>query len=263
MHKKKKNKWISRFLILDILLVGLIAAIDLQGERTGSSNLFSGIHHFFAQTKIDAERSFVPGSVPDSVRPIDAPFIRQNPQLPRGCEVTSLTMMLRQAGVNADKMELAQAIDKVPFRQAGQYGSPEKGFVGDMYNSNQPGYGVYHQPLTRLAEHYLPHRIVDLSGQPFSAVEKRLSKGKPVVVIINTTFHPLDANAFQTWQTQSGPLRVTYYEHAVLVTGYNQHEVYFNNPLGHKNQRADKAAFISAWMQMGRQAISYKNWPGF
>src|SRR4051794_39043811 len=46
---------------------------------------------------------------------LDVPYIGQNPELPRGCEVTSLAMMLNYVGVSADKMTLASKIEKVPF----------------------------------------------------------------------------------------------------------------------------------------------------
>ncbi|MFK4997364.1 C39 family peptidase [Bacillus sp. N9] len=48
---------------------------------------------------------------------IDAPHIQQLPELPRGCEVTSLAMLLGSAGVHVDKMKLAEEVKKI--RQAG------------------------------------------------------------------------------------------------------------------------------------------------
>ena len=38
--------------------------------------------------------------------------IAQNPELPRGCEVTSLAMMLNYNGINVSKMELAKEVKK-------------------------------------------------------------------------------------------------------------------------------------------------------
>lgn len=86
---------------------------------------------------------------------LNAPYIQQMPQLPRGCEVTSLAMLLQHAGVKVDKMTLAKQVKKVPFRQNGLYGNPYKGFVGNMYTFTQSGYGVYYPPVYELAQKYI------------------------------------------------------------------------------------------------------------
>lgn len=100
---------------------------------------------------------------------LDAPLIGQMPELPRGCEVTSLAMMLQDAGVKVNKMTLAYQVkkDPTPYRNVnGQiyFGNPNTGFVGDMYSFNKPGLGVYHGPIGELAKAYLPNRIVDFTG---------------------------------------------------------------------------------------------------
>ncbi|BBW96989.1 C39 family peptidase [Geobacillus icigianus] len=195
---------------------------------------------------------------------IDAPLISQLPELPRGCEVTSLAMLLNHAGIDVDKMTLARQVRKNPTPYQVKngrvfYGHPNEGFVGDMYTLSKPGYGVYHKPIKELAERYLPTQIVDLTGQSFEHIYDYVAKGSPVWVITNTTFRPLPPSAFREWQTPQGPVKITYREHAVLITGYDEQYIYFNDPLtAIKNQKAPKQEFIAAWVQMGRQAITYR-----
>jgi uncharacterized protein YvpB len=195
---------------------------------------------------------------------LDVPAIRQLPELPRGCEVTSLAMLLEDAGVQADKLTLAKQIkkDPTPFqRKNGKvyFGNPNDGFVGDMYSLTTPGLGVYHKPIKQLADMYLPDRIIDLTGSDFSVLQQYLSKGAPIWIITNSTYKKLPESAFREWETPSGPIKITYYEHSVVITGYDQDFIYFNDPLtGKKNTKAPKKDFLDAWVQMGRQAITYQ-----
>ncbi|MFZ3590071.1 C39 family peptidase [Bacillus sp. DJP31] len=193
---------------------------------------------------------------------LDAPIIKQYPELPRGCEVTSLAMLLQHANVKIDKMELAELVKKDPtvFRkESGKvyFGNPNDGFVGDMYNLKKPGYGVYHKPIKELAERFLPGEIQDITGRDFESVKAYLSAGYPVWIISNATYKELDPSSFQVWDTPTGQVKITYREHSVLITGYDTNYIYFNDPIsGEKNRKAPIQDFIRAWEQMGSQAIT-------
>ena len=194
---------------------------------------------------------------------LDAPVINQLPELPRGCEVTSLAMLLQYKGIKVEKMELANKLlkDQTPLKKEGSnifWGHPNDGFIGDMYSYNNPGYGVYHRPIKKLAEEYISGQVVDLTGRGFAELKIYLSLGSPVWVITNATYNKLPDNAFETWQTPQGAVNITYRLHSVLVTGYDDNYVYFNDPLkGEKNKRVSAENFIAAWEQLGKQAISY------
>lgn len=194
---------------------------------------------------------------------LEVPLILQNPELPRGCEVTSLAMLLQYAGVSVDKMTLAREIkkDPAPYQvKKGKvyFGNPYNGFVGNMYTLREPGYGVYHGPVRELLEKYLPGRTIDLTGCTFEEILLFISEGVPVWVVANATFAPLAPSEFQTWHTPQGPVEITYREHAVLLTGYDAECVYFNDPrFNVVNKRASRPKFAAAWEQMGRQAVTY------
>ncbi|WP_027409578.1 C39 family peptidase [Anoxybacteroides tepidamans] len=213
-------------------------------------------------------RRVVSEFVGEEIKPfvlLDVPIISQLPELPRGCEVTSLAMLLEDAGVKVDKLMLAQQIrkDPTPFqRRNGKvyFGNPHDGFVGDMYSLTKPGLGVYNEPIEELAKKYLPNKIVNLTGSDFSELQQYLSNGSPIWIITNSTFKKLPDSAFRDWDTPSGPIKITYYEHSVVITGYDNDYVYFNDPLtSEKNKKAPKADFLDAWTQMGRQAITYQS----
>jgi uncharacterized protein YvpB len=203
------------------------------------------------------------GKVPAQSRLIDAPLVSQLPELPRGCEVTSLAMLLQFSGINTDKMTLAKEIKKEPTfyqKKNGKvyFGNPYNGYVGNMYNLAKPGYGVYHGPVKELAERYLPGQVVDMTGAELQDLFFSLHQGIPVWVIVNTAFSKLPDSLFQTWNTPTGPVKITYKEYSVLLTGYDEDFIYFNDPLANmKNRKIPIRMFKEAWEQMGRQAITY------
>jgi glucan-binding YG repeat protein/uncharacterized protein YvpB len=227
--------------------------LNTDGSMKQSSWIQSGKDRFYLGTG---------GSVSSVV--LDVPLVAQMPELPRGCEVTSLAMMLMDAGKNVSKMTLASQVrkDPTPYSKTnGQvyFGNPYSGFVGDMYTFSKPGLAVYHGPIADLAEQYLPERVVDLTGSNFEEIYKHLNNGKSVWVINNVYFDTVPSQYWQTWNTPTGKVSITYKEHSVLVTGYDSQYIYFNDPLSvTKNRKATISAFKRGWVQMGKQAITFR-----
>lgn len=190
---------------------------------------------------------------------LEAPFVPQMPELPRGCEVTSLCMLLGHAGIQVSKMELAEAIDKVPFKDGEWHGHLNDGFVGDMYSFETDGIGVYHRPILKLAEKYLPGAIINLTGCQMEDILDRVRDGYPVWIVTNDTFEPLADGDFRLWNTRHGVLPITYRMHSVLMVGFDEHFVYINDPLHDvPNREVKRDVFEKAWIQMGRQALTYR-----
>lgn len=205
---------------------------------------------------------------------IQVPAVDQYPQLPNGCEITSLTMLMDWAGHPVSKMTLAAEMPKDPTKLVlttstnaqGQtvhhvqyWGSPNVGFVGDVYEAGE-GYGIYHKPLARFLNQLLPGRAVDLTGSSFTTLLHHVAQGIPVEVWATTTLQP--TSRWVTWQSPEGPVRATPLEHALLLVGYSPGYVYLNNPLnGEAAEKAPIGPFIAAWKQLGRQAISLSSRP--
>lgn len=192
---------------------------------------------------------------------LDVPLIKQLPELPRGCEVTSLAMIMQYAGTDTGKMELAEKIQKetIPYIKKGNRitcGNPNRGFVGNMYSMDSFGYGVYHEPIANLAKEYLGNRVVDLSELEFDDVLYILQQGYPVWIIANAEYRSLDDSYFEMWHTPTGIVKITYKLHAVVITGIKNDKIYINDPLSSiKNKMIDRDQLKAAWEQMGNQAI--------
>lgn len=193
-----------------------------------------------------------------SSRILDVPLLNQMtaPRLYNGCEVTSLAMLLNYHGFHVTKNELAEDIKTVPLNLPGnKKGNPNVGFVGDMVDG--PGLGVYNGPIYDLAKQYAGDKVVNLTGTSFDELLKRVNQGLPVWIITTTKFAPV--SVFQKWNTPQGTIEITFSEHSVVITGYDEQYIYINDPYGYKNRKVGRESFIKAWEQMGRQAIVIQN----
>lgn len=234
MHKKKFNLknliWIIPAAI--ILIIGAI--------------------YLFNKNKINDEINWM---TMKQEQKLNVPLENQMPDLPNGCEVTSLSMLMNYYGIKVSKNELAETIQHVDsFTDGGKYrGNPHQGFVGHMTIANA-GWCVYNEPLYNVARKYTSH-IENITGSDFLSLLKLVSTGHPVMIITTTTFNKV--NNMQTWDTNTGKVNVTPSSHACVITGYSKPKkiVYVNNPYGYKNQPVNWKNLQASYNQQGRQAL--------
>ena len=238
---KKKLYLFCTFMLFMITLV----ACDQQ--------VYSQNHS--GKAKTIEKKAYIKGDAPPiETETLDIPLINQmdHPRLYNGCEVASLAMILNYHGLDVTKNELADKVERVPLTyDNGLKGNPNDGFVGDIKDG--PGLSIYHGPMHELAEEYVGDRAIDISGDSVEKLYSYLSKGLPVWIITTSNLVPVDT--FETWETPSGEIDVSFNVHSVAVTGYDEDAVYVNNPYGQKNQRINKEDFEKSWKQMGSQAI--------
>lgn len=203
-------------------------------------------------------------TVKPSAAMLRAPLVKQNPELPSGCELTALTMLLQFYGIQKDKMELLpeMKLDPTPIQRDDHgnivyWGNPNVGYVGDI-TGKKKGFGIYHAGLFPLLQSYIPTGI-DLTGGTFEQVERQVAAGIPVVVWTTIPFTVPTDDQWVQWDSSLGPVRTTFLEHAVLLIGYDEGHVYLNDPLSGKvNVSVEKEQFVASWVAMGKQSLSYK-----
>lgn len=234
MHKKKFNLK-NLFWIIPAAVILIIGSIYL-----------------FNKNKIDDEVDWM---TMKQEQKLNVPLENQMPDLPNGCEVTSLSMLMNYYGIKVNKNELAENIQHVDFfTDGGKYrGNPNQGFVGHMSIANA-GWCVYNGPLYNVARKYTTH-IENITGSDFLSLLKLVSNGHPVLIITTTTFNRV--NDMQTWDTNTGKVNVTPSSHACVITGYSKPKkvVYVNNPYGYKNQPVNWKNLQASYNQQGRQAL--------
>ena len=134
------------------------------------------------------------------------------------------------------------------------WGNPNTGFVGDV-TRKQRGFGIYHAGLFPLLKSYIPQAI-DITGESFELYEQQIANDIPVIIWTTIDFNI--PYKWVTWDTPKGPIQTTYAEHAVLLVGYDENNVYLNDPLSGKKQvQVNKNQFIDSWTAMGKQGLTY------
>ena len=184
--------------------------------------------------------------------------ITQNPELPNGCEITSLAMVLNTLGYPIDKLTLN---DK--YLEIGPIGSTNYYLanVGNPRDTNS--FGSYSPVIYNTAEKYLTeqgkkHTPYDITGHNIDEIYYQVSQGHPVVMWttqdINTK--PL---VIKTWNVDGVTLQWKHPLHCVVLTGYDiaNRTVTVEDPVAGTVTHS-MSLFELRWREMGSQAIYIK-----
>lgn len=153
------------------------------------------------------------------------PLIAQRPELPNGCEITAVTMMLQYAEAKVNKMQMA--------REMPRSSDPNYGYIGQPWDGT--GITIFPPALMSLVEKYAG-TAKNLTGQNFNAIKYQINIGHPIV----------------TWNTLYG-----FPYHALVVTGYDKNYVYYNDCWTNQTLQMGINQFINNWNTQKRRAISY------
>lgn len=130
---------------------------------------------------------------------LNVPLISQRPELPTGCEITAVTMMLQYAGAAVNKVQLAKEMPRADS-------DCNLGFVGDPFTDN--GNSIYPPALLPLVTKYAGH-ATNLTGASLAELKQQLDANNPVVIWVG------EFDGFHT--------------HALVLVGYNDTHVIVND----------------------------------
>ncbi len=160
------------------------------------------------------------------------PLIPQLPELPTGCEVTSLTMVLNYLGCEADKLEIAQEYlpkeDLIKDEQGVLYG-PDFRYIFPGDPENDTSFGCFAPCITETADKYFTEKSIvysadDISGISFYDLFDYIAQDIPV--IIWSTMNLSETQYLTSWKTNDGKvISWPKNEHCVVLSGYS----YSNN----------------------------------
>ena len=171
------------------------------------------------------------------------PIVYQMPQLPTGCEITALTMVLQYYGLEADKEKMAAgylptspSTNRYTGSDGRVYGIDlDAYFVGNPFDEDS---GMICGPaaIVTAANGYLtdqgsPLRAADYTGTQPEELYALVEQNIPVVVWVTIGMTPRQP-ARSGWYTESGKyVDWTNNDHCAVLVGYTDTSVWVADPL--------------------------------
>lgn len=194
---------------------------------------------------------------------LSVPVVMQQPELPHGCEITSLTALLNYYGVNVTKMEMAQNyLPTKPLKTVGEkvYGAdPNVAYTGDPENIKTGTY-VFAAPIVKAAKQAITAqkadlRVINVSEKSQQDILQFVKDGIPVVVWV--TLDLTEPRTKGGWFIEGTKNYHAMYQnlHAVVLTGSLGDNVVAMDPLkGYVTYNA--AQFFKSYQELGSQAVA-------
>lgn len=209
--------------------------------------------------------SDIKSSIPISHTIKNFEIIGQLPELPTGCEITSLTMVLNYYGLNPDKMEMAtKYLPKTEYStyyKNGRLMGPDLDnyFLGDP--TSVYGYVCGTDAIISAANAFLSdinskYKAADLKGCDISELYKYVSQDSPVAVW--TTIEIADRYETEGWYTESGKyVEWSQNDHCNVLIGYTENTVTIADPILGEVEY-DKKQFEKVFKSRGSKAVILK-----
>lgn len=204
---------------------------------------------------------------PEQARIEDFGLILQMPELPTGCEITALTMVLNYYGYAADKTVMASKY--LPIRAAGlHYGADgmlygndmDEYFIGDPATEN--GYICGTGAIMAAADRYLsdcgsPLRTEDLTGTDAEELYCLVSEGTPVMVWV--TIGMENRREIRGWYTEDGRfMDWSTNDHGAVLIGYSAGTVTIADPISGICEYS-REQFEKVFASRGNQCVILKD----
>lgn len=189
--------------------------------------------------------------------------VYQNPELPTGCEITAMDMVLQYYGFDIDKVTLAK--EYMPTISYGSYRNDENVvdksdmnnyFIGDP--ETVMGYIAGTGAVQTAANNYLEEtdsdlRAYDITGVSLSEIYEYVADDTPVVVWV--TIGMVDRTEIKYYYVDyTNYIEWTYNDHGAILIGYDDSTVTIADPIDGIVEY-DKEQFESVFESRGNMAV--------
>lgn len=205
----------------------------------------------------------------DTARPVSGKLqyepvslLYQDPELPNGCEITSLAMVLAAAGEPVNKVELYEDfLPRQDFSYSGPYRygpDPEKAYAGNAA-SVRGGWYCFEKPIAEAAESWLAMRSSERTVQSLHGVTKKeldqyAKEEIPLVTWVTRSYERPYYSDFR-WTTPGGSDYTPYANlHCVVLAGMENGKYRVADPI-EGWQTVDTERFWQSFSEMGGRAV--------
>ena len=185
--------------------------------------------------------------------------ILQRPELPEGCEVTSLAILLNHLGFDVAHTYLADN-----YLEQGEVGEVSF-YEMNVGNPREEGksWGCYSPVIVKTANKYLAdmesyYRAYNYTGYDIHELYYQLSMGHPAIVWVTMDFS--EPYLKKHWTINGEKLYWKYPLHCVVISGYDMEAgtVTITDPLKNYVVTVNMKKFELRWRQMESQAVVLK-----
>lgn len=228
--------------------------------ENGNNDDYSSVEEF---TFKSSSPYFVLRTHANNYQQLAVPVVMQNPELPNGCEITSLTAVLNYYGFQLSKTEMTDRyLPQQNFRNEGnkKYGAdPNKAFTGSPYEKKNATY-VFASPIVKAAkaaikENNLSLQVTNVSGQSSESILNLLDQGVPVIVWVTLDLSEPRKNG--GWFIDKTNKFHEMYQnlHSVVLIGQSDDNVIVMDPLkGYVEHNIQQ--FFKSYEELGTQAVA-------
>lgn len=185
---------------------------------------------------------------------LDVEPVLQLPELPTGCEITSLATVLNYYGYDISKTQLADE-----YLECGEVGDtdPNEKFIGSPYDIHS--YGCFSNVIADAAKSFSEKngcnfKVYNLYGLSLDDLYKYVEDGKPVVIWSTIDLKETYRNI--TWDVDGKEIAWRANEHCMVLIGYDKDNdtCIVSDPLqGIKEYPRD--LFNQRYEELGKQAV--------
>lgn len=183
---------------------------------------------------------------------LDVENIMQEPELPTGCEITALTIVLNYLGYEVDKLTMAD--EYLPQGEIGKT-HPDEAFIGNPRSAYS--YGANAPVLIKAANAYFEdvsgkHKIYNVSTDNLDSLLEYINDGYPV--IIWATIGMKASYPSTKWTINGEPFQWTAPFHCMVLIGYTEDTYIIADPL-QGIVEYDKDLVQKRYSEIGNQAL--------